>query len=231
MTSTLKKSTNQNSQTSIPSEPDLTPIDNELDLELLQKAAVDEADSSEPTFSLSCRHDERTLALNLLYALDRAENSVSFSDIVKAFEQGFDIKISKTTFAFRVAQGVDKERDELDKQLLPYLKNWRLERLGCCTLLVLRIALWEMQQPNAVTSIIINEAVELAKTFAEKDAYRFVNGILDEIAKALYGEKEEEPKKEPAVKKEPSIKKEPAVKKEAKKKKPSQSKKKVKESK
>lgn len=220
MTSTLKKSTNQNNQTTSQTEPDFTPIDHELDLELLQKAEQDESDSSEPTFSMSSRHDERVLALNILYALDRAENSILLSDVVSTFEKGFEIKIARTSFAFRVAQGVDKEREELDKQLLPYLKNWRLERLGCCTLLILRIALWEMQQPNAVSSIIINEAVELAKTFAEKDAYRFVNGILDEIAKALHGETQEEPAGKKEEKKE--IKK---------KKKPSRSKKKAKESK
>ena len=65
----------------------------------------------------------------------------------------------------------------------PLLKNWKLERLGCCTLLILRMAFWELQQENAVTSIVINEAIELAKTFAEKDSYRFVNGILDEACK------------------------------------------------
>ena len=45
------------------------------------------------------------------------------------------------------------------------------------------MALWELQQPKAIASIVINEAVELAKIFAEKDAYKFVNGILDQYCK------------------------------------------------
>jgi N utilization substance protein B len=45
------------------------------------------------------------------------------------------------------------------------------------------MALWELNQKGAIPSIIINEAIELAKQFAEQDSYRFINGILDEICK------------------------------------------------
>jgi transcription antitermination protein NusB len=178
--STLKKSANNDSG------PDLTPIDAELDLELLPKAQEEENDW-EPTFTLQTRRDERQLALYLLYALDRAEYSIALDDAIRAFERGFDIKIPKRSFVMTVVKGVIDNRDNLDEQLKPCLKNWRLERLGCCTHLILQLALWELQQKDAVTSIVINEAVELAKTFAEKDAYRFVNGILDEIAKKADG--------------------------------------------
>jgi transcription termination factor NusB len=45
--------------------------------------------------------------------------------------------------------------------------------------------LLEFKQPVAVANIIINEAIELSKCFAEKDAYKFINGILDEAAKVM----------------------------------------------
>jgi len=41
---------------------------------------------------------------------------------------------------------------------------------------------WELLFTDTPTSIIINEAIELAKDFAEKDAYKFVNGLLDKVA-------------------------------------------------
>jgi N utilization substance protein B len=43
--------------------------------------------------------------------------------------------------------------------------------------------MWELFHTDMPTSIVINEAVELAKCFSEKDAYKFVNGILDEAVK------------------------------------------------
>jgi transcription antitermination protein NusB len=165
-------------------EPNLTPIDTELDTQ--QSSAADEdLGPWSPDFSLNTRRDERQLAFSILYALDRAEYSMSLEDIVRSFERGFDLKIPKKSFALTLVRGVLEHTAQLDEDLKPYLKNWRLERLGCCTHLVLRLSLWELQQPDAIPSIVINEAVELAKTFAEKDAYRFVNGILDEIAKGI----------------------------------------------
>jgi len=54
------------------------------------------------------------------------------------------------------------------------------------------MALWELIQSKAIASIIINEAVELAKIFAEKDAFKFINGILDQYCKehALFTEED-----------------------------------------
>jgi N utilization substance protein B len=45
--------------------------------------------------------------------------------------------------------------------------------------------LWELKKGDPAASIVINEAIELAKCFAEKDAYKFINGVLDESVKAL----------------------------------------------
>lgn len=173
-------------------ELDLTPIDQELDLELLKKNEETE-EEQELQFKLNSRRDERRLALYLLYALDRSDYTLSLKEVVKVFEKGFDIQISSASFAMTIVQGVIEKRAQLDEYLEPFLKNWRLERLGCCTRLILHIALWELLQPAAIGSIIINEAVELAKMFAEKDAYRFINGILDEIAKRLSEKKELKP--------------------------------------
>jgi N utilization substance protein B len=174
----LKKSTNPQD-----SELNLDPIDAELDLHQDNVVPDEDFGPWQPEFSLATRRDERQLAFCLLYALDRAEYSIPLEDVEQSFEKGFDFKIPQGSFAVKLVRGVVDHMQQLDDQLKPYLKNWRLERLGCCTHLVLRLALWELQQKGAIASIVINEAVELAKTFAEKDAYRFVNGILDEIAK------------------------------------------------
>ena len=155
-----------------------TPIDDQLaQQEQLEQKQKDENFA----IKIISRRDERVVAFYLIYAADRADYTIDLDIICDDFCKGFGLQLDDHTYPRQVAQGTIDQRDELDQRIIPFLKNWKLERLGCCTKLILRLALWELLQPKAISSVIINEAVELAKTFAEKDAYKFVNGILDEI--------------------------------------------------
>lgn len=177
--------------------PNLTPIDQELEYE----DNLQEEQALEQFFvSINSRRDERRLALYLVYMVDRSEYTITLDTAAKQFEEHFFLDPHSAPFAMALARGAIDQREQFDEMIKPYLKNWKLERLGCCTRLILRIALWEFVQPDAVCSIIINEAVELAKTFAERDSYRFVNGVLDEIAKGLSAEKIEQAEKDTHVK-------------------------------
>jgi transcription antitermination protein NusB len=159
------------------------PVDAELN-EKLEKQQQEESEVEEfIEFKTHSRRDERFVAFNLIYAADRFDYTLTLQKLIEEFQEGFGLHLVKDSFAYKLAESTIDERDQLDEGLTPYLKNWKLDRLGCCTRLILRMALWEMQQPNAIPSIIINEAVELAKMFAERDAYKFVNGILDEFCK------------------------------------------------
>ncbi len=160
------------------------PVDAELDQELLQKE--DEQESNETVLlKFDSRREERQLAFYLCYAIDRFDYSVPLEDMIQNFNDGFDVSLPENLFAIKLAKGAIENHQQLDEEITPFLKNWRLDRLGCCTRLILRLALWELQQKDCIPSIVINEAVELAKMFAEKDAYKFVNGILDEICKNI----------------------------------------------
>jgi len=127
----------------------------------------------------------RSLAFHFLYVAESYQYSISLDDIVNNFIVGFNLKIEPDSLEVQLAKGVIEQREELDKIIKPLLKNWKIERLGCCTLLILRLAIWELQQKKAGPSIIINEAIELAKCFAEKDSYKFINGILDEVCRQM----------------------------------------------
>lgn len=129
------------------------------------------------------RRDLRALAFHIVYAVDRSEYSVSVDEIVQNFRDGFNLVVEEDSFAIRMAKGAIDMRQELDGAIKPLLLNWKLERLGCCTRIILRLALWELKQPESIPSVVINEAIELAKCFAEKEAYKFINGILDEASK------------------------------------------------
>ncbi len=129
------------------------------------------------------RRDLRALAFHLLYAIEQFDYTVSLESVVDNLRRGFLVDIPDDSLAIILARGAIDRREELDKEIEPMLKNWRLERLGVCTRLILRLAINELLHTDVAPSIVINEGVELAKAFAERDAYRFVNGVLDEVAK------------------------------------------------
>jgi N utilization substance protein B len=127
----------------------------------------------------------RGFVFHLLYAAESFDYSLTVDEIVDRFRLGFDVEIDSDSKAISMAFNVIQAREELDQIIKPLLKNWKIDRLGICTLLILRLAIWEIKQQILPPSIIINEAIELAKSFAEKDSYKFVNGILDEVCKQL----------------------------------------------
>jgi N utilization substance protein B len=129
------------------------------------------------------RREMRSLIFHLIYAAEAFDYTVSVESIVDNFNKGMDLDIPLDGEALSIAQKIIEGREELDRVIEPLLDNWRLERIGVCTKLVLRLSLWEIINTDAPSSILINEAIELAKCFSEKDAYRFVNGILDEACK------------------------------------------------
>lgn len=79
-------------------------------------------------------------------------------------------------------------RDEIDGEIVRFLKKWSLSQLNIVDKNILRIAIAEFNytyEDKADRKVIINEAVELAKVYGGENSYRFINGILS----AVTGEK------------------------------------------
>lgn len=136
------------------------------------------------------RREVRSLVFHLLYAMDSFEYESSLNAIVDNFNRGFDLAIPLNSEVFTIAQAVIEKRNELDQEIKPLLHNWRFDRVGVCTKLILRFALWELVHTKTSANIVLNEAIELSKCFAEKDAYKFINGVLDEAVKKMGREAE-----------------------------------------
>lgn len=127
--------------------------------------------------------DLRALAFHYLYIADSFEYQITVNKITKMLKTGFNLEFDDDCMAIIIASNAIDQRNDLDKKIEPLLKNWKLDRLGISTLLILRMSIWELLQKKLPASIVINEAIELAKCFAEKDSYKFINGILDEVCK------------------------------------------------
>jgi len=89
-------------------------------------------------------------------------------------------------FAASLAEGVVAHVAELDPLISEAAAHWRIERMNVLDRLVLRLAVYEfLHQPDTPATVIINEALELARAFSSDEAVPFVNGILDAIKRRL----------------------------------------------
>ena len=129
------------------------------------------------------RRDFRALIINVLYAADADDYQKSLAQIIEGFNTDFSLDIPFDSRLVKICQGVIDHRNTLDELIKPLLTNWRFERISVCTKLILRLAFWELLYTDVAPNIIINEAVELAKSFSEEGAAKFVNGIVDEAVK------------------------------------------------
>jgi N utilization substance protein B len=91
-----------------------------------------------------------------------------------------------------VRRGIVEHIAEIDPYIANTLKRgWSLERLSIVDRAILRLAVYEMlYQPDIPKKVVINEAVDLAKSFSGEEASRFINGILDRVMKAIHMEVE-----------------------------------------
>ncbi len=87
----------------------------------------------------------------------------------------------------RIASGIVREMirhgEEIDRELRDVTTNWRLERLGAIERTVLRLAASELRQGTTPPKVVIQEAVRLAERYGSEQSARFVNGIVDALAR------------------------------------------------
>ena len=92
----------------------------------------------------------------------------------------------RDALAVDLAHGTARLLDRIDPLIAGAATNWRLERIAVIDRLVLRLAVYELlERPDVPAPVVINEALELARTFSAPDAVRFVNGVLDAIRKRI----------------------------------------------
>jgi N utilization substance protein B len=131
------------------------------------------------------RRRARELALFLLYQLEFHPDDAA--EATKVFWEDHPTSPEIKVFAENLVRGTLEHREVIDRLIASYAQHWRLPRMAVIDRNILRMAvyelLWNQETPEKV---IINEAIELAKTYGAEDSGRFVNGILDQI-KALRG--------------------------------------------
>ena len=131
---------------------------------------------------MGLRRESRELALQILYALD-SNPSVGIRETLQTFrEEQADVLTRVREFAEGLVQGVQEHRDTIDAAIKARSKNWTLVRMPRVDLNVMRMATYELMfRQDIPKKVSINEAIEIARKFGDKESPAFVNGILDEI--------------------------------------------------
>jgi len=131
---------------------------------------------------MGLRRESRELALQILYALD-ANPSVGIRETLQTFrEEQADVLSRVREFAEGLVQGVQEHREVIDAAIKARSKNWTLVRMPRVDLNVMRMATFELMfRQDIPKKVSINEAIEIARKFGDKESPAFVNGILDEI--------------------------------------------------
>ncbi|MBA3638378.1 MAG: transcription antitermination factor NusB [Acidobacteria bacterium] len=134
------------------------------------------------------KHRARAAALQMLYQCEvgRAGADESIVSYWAAENADADLGEPLREFANRLVRGTIDRRDEIDGMLANHAQNWRVERMNVIDRLVLRLAVFEMlTETDTPSKVIINEAIELARSFSGDAAVGFVNGVLDAVRKEL----------------------------------------------
>lgn len=132
---------------------------------------------------MTLRRKSREFALQLLYQWDlRSEDAAR---IEENFWKGARATSETRKFAHELFTGAVAAAPELDKLISAHSANWRIERMGAIDRSLLRLGTYELRFATAPPNVVLNEAVELAKSFSDADAPAFINGILDAINKAF----------------------------------------------
>ena len=127
----------------------------------------------------------RRAALQAIYQwqLNRQPSDVLLSEFVADREL---INVAMPHFE-RLTHGIPEDYDDLTKALAPYL-NLEWNKVGEVERAVLLIGAFELLHCEDIPErVILNEAIELVKMFGAEESYRFINGVLDQLAKAARG--------------------------------------------
>lgn len=126
----------------------------------------------------------REFALQVLYQVDMtgAEPAEALQNFWEGQRLPADEEVKEYTQ--QLVLGVLGHLDAIDRLIERFAENWVIQRMAYVDRNILRLSTFEMRYREDIpVKVAINEAVELAKRYGEPDSSKFVNGILDHIAK------------------------------------------------
>jgi N utilization substance protein B len=126
----------------------------------------------------------RARALQALYAWDM-RGGVDLERVATQVWDDLAITPDERRVAGPIVRLVAQKQRQLDDELTEVTTNWRLERIGAVERCVLRMAAAELSIGETPPRVVIQEAVTLAERFGSAASAKFVNGVLDALARRM----------------------------------------------
>ncbi|TSC94122.1 MAG: putative transcription termination factor [Candidatus Berkelbacteria bacterium Licking1014_85] len=126
------------------------------------------------------RHLTRIVIFQTLFEWDFRDKT----NLDGIIERNFEIYAHDIDHEFgkKTINGIIENLDKIDQKLLEVAPNWPIEQVAKIDKAVLRLAIYELVCNDDIPpKVVINEAVELAKTFGGENSYKFVNGVLGSL--------------------------------------------------
>lgn len=130
------------------------------------------------------RRRARARALQALYAWDVVGTATLLATTRRLWDD-LALGADEREFAAPLMQYLHEHGDDIDAQLADVTTNWRLERLGAIERSILRLAVAELSRAGVPARVTIQESVRLAELFGSEESAKFVNGVLDALARRL----------------------------------------------
>ncbi len=131
------------------------------------------------------RTKARECALKVLYQIDitKSDYNHCLQDFWQA-QKGKGVDSSIMEFADGLVKGTIENLEKIDNVIRRYATNWDIKRMAVVDRNILRLATYELLFLRDIPpKVSINEAIDIAKKYGDKDSGKFVNGILDKINK------------------------------------------------
>lgn len=153
---------------------------------------------------MSNRHLSRTLAMQTLYEWDFNHRSQKLQDLISENIKDYAGGMEDINFVDKLVRGVTKNLPQIDKVIEKYATEWPVDKITIIDRSILRIGIYEMifepvksdksdhgPGKEVPPKVIINECIEMAKTFGGESSGKFVNGVLGAVYNDLEGKTED----------------------------------------
>jgi N utilization substance protein B len=142
---------------------------------------------------MASRHLARITVFQSLFEWDFNGQTENLSEVVKRNIERFTPAEDDIEFITSLAVGISEKLSEIDKVITDTAPEWPLAQITAVDRNILRLGIYELVFVKEVPpKVVINEAVELAKSFGAESSGKFVNGVLGTLFKKIEPESKEE---------------------------------------
>ncbi|MEL7474216.1 MAG: transcription antitermination factor NusB [Planctomycetota bacterium] len=136
---------------------------------------------------MASRRDIRRLAFQALFQIDATQGEGDAASIIEATASEDELKLAnrERRAAVELAEGAWTTREASDATMVELAPTWPAHRQAAVDRAILRLAHYEMTAGISPPKAVVNDAVELAKTFSTDKSPAFVNGLLDKVLKRV----------------------------------------------